>query len=433
MLVLAFSHFFGSEPSVRSGRMMQAELPLVLQGDLPAVEVGALREVDMVKRWAGKLVAARRQVIVAAVDAEVEENKLAYGRIVREGELLLRLRDNALFNEQLTTARKIARLRYNLQAQPAEVLHAQQAEYRVRVELSRLQAELATQRELFQHGLISRLELQGLEQRQQDAKAQLEGMNRDLVAAKGLAGLTRADWQSELTAQQELQRQQANKRAALEVHASFDGRVRWVADIADGLVKRGSELAILESHGDPQVELRIIRDVEAERQFTVGTQVAVSRSEGAVLPGVDGPLQPTAAGAGTSANASPEAELHGVVVSLNATQASGDVGMEGGAAAGPSLQGAPILVVRIATGSRIPADWALDTQVDVRVQQPTRVLELPTSAVVRKGERTFVYVRAKGVGAPAWSRREVFGSEDGGSYWIGAGLAPGETVARVIK
>jgi hypothetical protein len=367
--------------------------------------------------------------MVAPADAEIAESNLAYGRIFRAGELLLRLRDTTLLNDYLNTERKIARLRFNLQTEPAEVLRAQQSQYRIHRDLSRLQAELATQRELFQRGLVSRLELQGVEQREQDAKMQLDVANRELESAKAQANLSRGDWKSELAGLEELLHQQANKRAALQVRAPFDAQIRWMSDLTDGVVKRGAELAVLESQGNKQVELRVIRHAGTESLFSAGTRVwlSLSRSEGVAPIGMEAASWEAADVAAPNGGAS-LGRLQGTVVSLDVSQSEGSEAAEG------SSQGVPVLVVRIAIDSGVPADWALDTVVDVHMRQPANVLTVPISTIVQKNGRSYVYVRDRDAGASAWSRREVSGDEDGkGGFRVVSGLAPSETVARVSK
>jgi len=440
VIVAGASYFSARDGRLSAGLAGEGDIPTAAHGALPGVDVGAVREIPIRQKWSGRLIALQRQQVNAASDAEVVESFLAHGRMFRAGELMLRLRDATLLNEHLTTQRKIERLRFNLNTEPAEVLRAQQSENRARVDLSRTRAELAPQRELFERGLIARVELRSLEQREQDAKDQLDAAGRDLHAAQSLAKLSRADWQSELTALVEIQRGLKNRLAALEVRALFDGKVTWFTEaLANGAVKRGMELLQFESTAGVQAELRLIRNAEAEQLFAVGNTVLMGLHNGA--PSV-GPLLTAehapqwVASVDVSIDAAetqPGAiHLHGKIDTLGTLQAASDGTPAGNAPA--------TLVVRVMIDPQewgqldaaARAEWVVGADVDTWVQRSTKVVEIPMATVVRRGERTYTYVQTGRVRGNAWNRREVLGAEDGkGSFLVATGLVPGETIARL--
>ncbi|MDQ0086067.1 multidrug efflux pump subunit AcrA (membrane-fusion protein) [Variovorax boronicumulans] len=431
-------YFSARDARLSAGLTGDGDIPTAARGALPGVEVGAAREMPMRQKWSGRLIPLQRQQVNATSDAEVVESYLAHGRSFRAGELMLRLRDPVLFNEHLTGQRKIERLRFNLNTEPTEVLRAQQSANRAKVELSRVRAELAPQRELFDRGLIARVELRSLEQREQDAKDQLDAATRELQTARSQATLSRADWQSELAALEQAQQGLKKRLAALEVRAPFDGKVTWFSDaVATGTVKRGMELLQFESTAGVQAELRLIRNAETEKLFAVGNTVLLALHGGASpagsLPNAD--LAPQWLAGVEASNDGAEAQLgaihlQGKVDTLGALQAASDGSAAGSASA--------TLVVRVmidpqewaqldATAS---AAWGVGVDVDAWVQRITKVVEIPMATVARRSERTYTYVQTGHVRGNVWNRREVFGAEDGkGNFLVAAGLAPGEKVA----
>jgi len=379
------------------------------------VPVAAPEERDLLQRWPARLVPARRWVLKAASDAQIVENHLEPGRVFAPGELLLRLNDAALASEHRATLRKIARLRLQLTGEVPEVLRAQYSELRLRTEVTRLQADADTQRQLLDKGLVPRVELQMLEQRVQDTALQHATATRELATARAQAQLSQDDARSELLGLLEQERVQAERLVALELRAPFAGRLGWVSPDLLPDVKRGAELALLESVEGMAAEMRLVRSAEVDRLFAAGAPVTVRLR-------TDARAQESAV-SWAIAQVAPEGRA-GSVRSIAGSGSAGDQ------ATAPSSSA--LVVVQIALqpdAAATSAPWTDDAQVDAWVRRRVPAFRVDASAVRSWQERSYVYVRSieeRGL----WLRREVDGCPDGqGGFLVVQGLRRGDVVA----
>lgn len=404
------------------------ELPLSISDEHPAISADRLVDTVTTRRWIAKVVPAKRVSLQAPEDADLTRVNVNVGQAVRRGDILFTLEDPALLVEAQATARKLARLRFNLQADSPEMLRAQAAARRAQLELARVQADVDIHQTLFDKGLIPENELRKLIDQRQDAQTQLAAATQEFEMTHSLLSVSRDDWTSELAAQAVLGERNAQRMASLTIRAPFDGVATWViganAATPRKAVKKGADLVSLDSADAIAVELTFLRSAETDRLFAVGTSVELSLSDNLA------PRRPTRTAAESAA----------ATQSLD-DPAPGPLRGQVSALATPSdaerFSAATSRVASIAIDpgqwARMPASsresWVPDASVDVLVAKRTKSLAIPIAAVTSRQDRHFVYVRGLD---RSWQRREVFGSADEhDQFLVEAGLVRGEAVARL--
>ncbi|KVN06942.1 hypothetical protein WJ62_05670 [Burkholderia diffusa] len=384
-------------------------------------------EVVLVQRWSGKLVPAQKLTAKAPSDAEIRHWNVLLGQSVQRGQTLIRLVDPPLLAVQQATRAKVRRLQSALKTESVEVLRAELAETRARLELSRVRAELVTARALLERGLIAKLEGTALEQREQDAQMQLSTATRELEMARATSRLARQESVEELKVQMELASSQERRLAALEIVAPFDGRISWALPSETTQVRRDTEILTLESTGTIAVELQILRSPEVDHLFRLGAIVRLSMkdplsgaaSRDADRSVVDGTSSPMQLGL-----------LLGRVDGLRGVSGPGFLSTESGGTSSITVHIAIDATQWRALDEQVRLRWAQGADVDVLTEQSTQAFRIPASAVIPHANKLFVFALAPD--GKNWRRREVFGTaEQGSTYLIEKGLVDTDIVAKL--